>query len=111
MKEKGITMHSIFGMCHQLAECPEDVLFFVEVHKKDCSDLGHALAVAHLRVVHGVGGQDVEQSSLATVVTFSEHDVISICSIHVLKNKKRRITQNFILNFVFSLRVSKKLFV
>ena len=47
------------------------------------TDLAHALAVSDFSVVHGVGSEDVKQRLLLDPISFSEHDVITVGSIHV----------------------------
>merc|ERR1719282_1657099 len=76
-------MHIVLWTGHKLRQCPEGVLVRVKIHEEEGSDLGHALAVAHLRVEHAVGGQHVEQVLLATVVPLTEHHVISVCSVDI----------------------------
>ena len=61
-------MHVVVLVRHQLVEGPERVLLRGEVHQEEGRHLGHALAVAHLRVEHAVGGQDVEEVLLPVVV-------------------------------------------
>ena len=62
--EHFLTVHGIFVHDHELTESPEGVLLVVEVHEEEGGDLRHALAVADLRVVHGVRRQHVEQHHL-----------------------------------------------
>ena len=71
-------VHVVLWCGHELTEGPEGVLFRVEVHQEQRRDLGHALAVAHLRVEHAVGRQHVEQVLLAGVVSLPKHLVVTI---------------------------------
>ena len=61
-------MHVVVLIGHQLVQRPEGVLLRGEVHQQEGGHLGHALAVAHLRVEHAVGRQHVEQVLLARVI-------------------------------------------
>lgn len=49
---------------------PKSVLL-VHVHEQNPRQTGHALTVAHFRIVHGVGGQNIKQHLLLDAVTFS----------------------------------------
>ena len=71
-------VHVVLWSGHELTEGPEGVLLRVEVHEEEGGDLGHALAVAHLRVEHAVGRQHVEQILLSGVVPLTEHLMITI---------------------------------
>ena len=76
-------MHVVVLIGHQLVQGPEGVLLRGEVHQEEGRHLGHALAVAHLRVEHAVGGQDMEELLLLGVVSLPEHDVVSVGSVHI----------------------------
>ena len=71
-------VHVVLWSGHELTEGPECVLLRVEVHEEEGGYLGHALAVAHLRVEHAVGRQHVEQVLLSGVVPLTEHLMITI---------------------------------
>ena len=71
-------VHVVLWSGHELTEGPEGVLLRVEVHQEEGGYLGHALAVAHLRVEHTVGRQHVEQGLLSGVVPLTEHLMITI---------------------------------
>ena len=79
-------VHVVLWCGHELTEGPEGVLFRVEVHQEQRRDLGHALAVAHLRVEHAVGRQHVEQVLLAGVVSLPKHLVVTIRPLQVNNN-------------------------
>ena len=77
------SMHVVVLIGHQLVQGPEGVLLRGEVHQEEGRHLGHALAVAHLRVVHAVGGEHMEELLLLGVVSLPEHDVVPVGSVHV----------------------------
>ena len=79
-------VHVVPRVGHELVQGPEGVLLRGEVHQEEGRHLGHALAVAHLRVEHAVGGQDMEELLLLGVVSLPEHDVVSVCSVHIKIN-------------------------
>ena len=80
------SMHVVVLIGHQLVQGPEGVLLRGEVHQEEGRHLGHALAVAHLRVVHAVGGEHMEELLLLGVVSLPEHDVVPVGSVHVKIN-------------------------
>ena len=79
-------MHVVGLIGHQLVQRPEGVLLRGEVHQQEGGHLGHALAVAHLGVVHAVGYQDMEELLLLGVVSLPEHDVVPVGSVHIQVN-------------------------
>ena len=79
-------MHVVGLVSHQLVQGPEGVLLRGEVHQEEGGHLGHALAVAHLRVVHAVGRQHMEELLLLGVVSLPEHDVVPVGSVHIQVN-------------------------
>ena len=76
-------MHVVVLIGHELVQGPECVLLRGEVHQEEGGHLGHALAVAHLRVEHAVGGQHMEELLLLGVVSLTEHDVVAVGSVHI----------------------------
>ncbi len=61
-------VHRVLGIGHELRQRPERPLLVRQVHEQQRGHRGHALAVAHLRVVDGVGGQHVVELDLALAV-------------------------------------------
>jgi len=57
------TMHAVPTVGHERVQCPEGLLL-VHVEEEERGHLRHALAVAHVRVVHRVGGEHGEQLPL-----------------------------------------------
>ena len=79
-------VHVVPRVGHELVQGPEGVLLRGEVHQEEGGHLGHALAVAHLRVVHAVGRQHMEELLLLGVVSLPKHDVVPVGSVHIQVN-------------------------
>ena len=79
-------VHVVPRVGHELVQGPEGVLLRGEVHQQEGRHLGHALAVADLRVVHAVGCQHVEEVLLLGVVSLPEHDVVPVGSVDIKVN-------------------------
>ena len=86
LDEKAV--HGKLGVDHEAVQGPKGVLLVVQVHEEEGGDLGHPLAVAQLRVVHGIRGQNVEKRTLTLIVAFTEHDVITVGAIDIQINLK-----------------------
>lgn len=75
-------MHAVPAITQECDQRPERILL-IHVHEKESCDLTHTLAVSNLRVVHRIGCQHVEQRLLLDVVSFAEHDVVSVGPVDV----------------------------
>jgi hypothetical protein len=71
---------------HQKDEAPEGVLFVMHVGQEHKSYVVHALAVAYILVILGVGLEDVVQFVVATLCRLWEDFAIRSCAVNVFFN-------------------------
>ena len=80
--KRRLTMHIVFPIRNQHRQGPK-CIFFVHVHQKQRRYLRHSLAIPDFSVVHGIRSEYVKQGLLLKTISFPEHDVVSIRSIHI----------------------------
>ena len=106
--EEGVHVELVLD--HESVEAPESVLITREEHEQQRRHLGHALAVAdlymlenvirsvegkykyHLSIVNAVRHQDIKELLLLDVISFPEHLVVSVGSVHVEINLPHLLT-------------------